>query len=372
MTARRALLSAAALAAATPMLARTASAQTSAVLPANAASTGSQRWRPPQRIGMGGNALGNGLGQITPDSDALGAMQAAWDNGIRLFDTSPWYGLGLSERRMGVFLGGKPREDFTLSTKIGRVLDPDQKLGLQNDVGAWRNAPPFRYRYDYTADGVRRSVEDSLQRMGLSRIDIVYIHDLAPSNADLGERWREQFEIARKGAMPALTRMREEGLIKAWGLGINDPEPGLMVLEAAEPDILLAATQYSLADHAEALRGLLPACQRRGVSIMVGAPLNAGFLSGRNRFNYGRSMPAAMVQKRQRLQAIAQAQKVDLRSAALHFANAHPAVSCIIPGARNAEQARQNAESMRGSIPSDFWGELKEANLIEAQAPTPV
>jgi D-threo-aldose 1-dehydrogenase len=338
-------------------------------LPRNEGGNG--RWRPPQRIGMGGVALGNGLKIVTTEADALGAMQAAWDNGIRLFDTSPWYGLGVSERRMGVFLQSKLRDGFTLSTKVGRVLEPDAKIGLRDDVANWRNAPPFRYRYDYTADGTRRSVEDSLQRLGVARIDIVYIHDLSPDNVDMGDKWREQFEVARKGAMPALAKMKEEGLIKAWGLGVNRPDPILATLEVAEPDIFLAATQYSLAEHEQALKGIIPACAAKGVSIMVGAPLNAGFLAGRDRFNYGTEIPAAMRQKREKLLAVAQRHKTDLRVAALHFLDAQPVVSCSIPGARNAQQARQNADALRTRVPADFWAELKQEKLIAADAPVP-
>jgi D-threo-aldose 1-dehydrogenase len=378
MTDRRSFLSAASFGAAalgaTALAGRGASAQTPTVsapapLPRN--EPGQGRWRPPQRIGMGGVALGNGLKIVTSEADALGAMQAAWEGGVRLFDTSPWYGLGLSERRMGFFLQSKLRDGFTLCTKVGRVLDPDPKMGLRDDVGAWRNAPPFRYRYDYTADGTRRSVEDSLQRLGLSQIDVVYIHDLSPDNEDLGDKWREQFEIARTGAMPALVRMKEEGLIKAWGLGVNRPGPILATLEVAEPDIFLAATQYSLLDHAQALKDIFPACAAKGVSIMVGAPLNAGFLAGRNRFNYGAEVPTAMRQKRERLQEVARKHETDLRIAALHFLDANPTVCASIPGARNAQQARQNADALRTPVPAAFWAELKERKLIAEGAPVP-
>ncbi|WP_338661157.1 aldo/keto reductase [Pararoseomonas sp. SCSIO 73927] len=383
MTARRSLLSAAtlgALLAPHVLAAQTRSGATTpgaasntstgSGLPMNAPRTGG-RWRPPHRLGLGGQPLSNGFGKVVSDETAIDVMNAAWDAGTRLYDTSPWYTLGRGERRMGQVLSSKPRDEFVLATKVGRLLNPDRELGLRR-VANWADAPPFRHVFDYTADGTRRSIEDSLQRMGLSRIDIVFVHDLSPSTRDLpGNDWRAQFEIARRGAFPTLARMKEEGIIKAWGMGVNDPEPITAALEVAEPDIFLAATQYSLADHAKALDGIIPAIQAKGASIMVGAPLNGGFLSGRDRFNYGGSIPAAMAEKREKMLRVARNHGVDLRVAALHFLNASPVVSCFVPGASSPEQPRQNAEAFRTTIPAAFWAEMRAEGLVDQRAPLP-
>jgi D-threo-aldose 1-dehydrogenase len=299
----------------------------------------------------------------------MGILQAAWDEGVRYFDTSPWYGLGLSERRFGIFFDDKPRDAFTLSTKVGRVLVPDAKVS-GTKVGNWAQVPPMRHDYDYSAAGVRRSIEQSLQRLGMARLDIVFVHDLSPDNKDMGDRWTEYFEQARTGAFPELTKMREEGLIKAWGMGVNTLPPALRAFEVADPDILLQATQYSIAKHADALHQLMPVVAKRGASVVVGAPLNDGFLAGGERFNYGK-IPPELRAKRSRIAALAQEHGTDLRTAALHFAIANPNVAAIIPGARSATQAVQNADSIRQKVPAEFWAALRRERLIEADAPVP-
>lgn len=334
-------------------------------LPTNEPSTNGH-YRPPYRVGMGGVPLGNGF-KPTTDGQAQGALEAAWAAGVRYFDTSPWYGLGLSERRFGHFLHNQDRDAYVLSTKIGRILKASETIPRT----MWKEPSPFSYEYDYTAAGTRRSIEDSLQRLGLLRIDIVFIHDLSPDNLDMGDRWTEYFEIATKGAIPELTRMREEGLIKAWGLGVNRIEPCLRALEAGDPDIFLSATQYSLMYHEDALNRLFPPCDKRGVSIVVGAPLNAGFLAGRDRYDYRGQMPEGFKTKRERMRTLAEQYGTDLRTAALHFCNAPTTVSAVIPGARDAQQARENAASMRQRIPAEFWAALKREGLIAENAPIP-
>ncbi|WP_050024686.1 aldo/keto reductase [Verrucomicrobium sp. BvORR034] len=323
-------------------------------------------YRPPHRFGLGGVAIGNGF-KPTPDPQAEETLEAAWANGVRYFDTSPWYGLGLSERRFGHFLHTQKREDYLISTKVGRLLKP----GQPSDKLLWKAPSPFVHTYDYSADGVRRSIEDSLQRLGVESIDIVFIHDLSPDNDDLGERWTEYFNIAAKGAMPALTKMREEGLIKAWGLGVNTIEPALATLKVADPDIFLSATQYSLMFHEDALNRLFPACDAHGVSIVVGAPLNAGFLAGLDRYDYRGKMPEGFKEKRARISALASKHGTDLRTAALQFTTAPSTVSATIPGARTAQQVTENAASMKVQIPAAFWAELKNEGLIAKNAPTP-
>jgi D-threo-aldose 1-dehydrogenase len=324
-----------------------------------------EKFRLNQNFGLGGVAIGNAF-RPTTEKQAWEAMEGAWEAGVRYFDTSPWYGLGMSERRFGHFLNEKKREDYILSTKIGRIL----KATKQPPGTMWANPSPFSYEYDYSAAGVRRSIEDSLQRMGINSIDIVFIHDLSPDNGDLGAKWTEYFKIAEKEAMPELTRMREEGIIKAWGLGVNTVEPILKTLEVADPDIFLSATIYSLIDHENALNNLFPACEKHGVTIVSGAPLNSGFLAGIDRY-YSTNIPPAFKEKRDRLNKIAAAHQVDLRTAALQFAAAPKVVSAVIPGTRYADQAKANVAAMKVKIPAAFWQELKKEKLIAAHAPTP-
>ena len=323
-------------------------------------------FRPLQRFGLGGVAIGNAF-RPTTDEQAQEALEGAWAAGVRYFDTSPWYGLGLSERRFGHFLHNKKREEYVLSTKVGRLLKPTQNIPKT----MWQAPAPFKYEYDYSAAGIRRSVEDSLQRLGIESLNIVFIHDLSPDNGDMKDKWTEYFKTAQNGAMPELTRMREEGLIKGWGLGVNTIEPILKTLEVADPDIFLSATQYSLMKHEDALNRLFPACEKKGVSIVVGAPLNAGFLAGADRYDYGDEIPAGFKEKRERISKIAQKHGTDLWTAALQFSAAPAVVSAVIPGTRSPVQAKENVEAMKVNIPAAFWAELKKEKLIAANAPEP-
>lgn len=321
------------------------------------------RFRPPTRLGLGGVALGNGFAPAT-DEQSEATLQAAWASGVRYFDTSPWYGLGLSERRFGLFLKDQPRDDFVLSTKVGRLFQGAPVPAKTQ----WKEPSPFSYRYDYSAAGVRRSIEDSLQRLGLGRIDVVFVHDLSPDNDDLGSRWTEHFEVAKKGAFVELSKLRKEGLIRAWGLGVNRAEPALRTLDVADPDVFLLATQYSLIEHQEAVEKTFPAIEKRGLSVVVGSPLNAGYLAGRDRYNYKGTVPEGALEKRKRLQTIANKYGVDLRTVALQFCAAPRVVSAVIPGARTAEQARANGQSLRVVIPPQLWQELKKEGLIHEAA----
>lgn len=329
-------------------------------------STKGQRYRLLVNFGLGGVAIGNGFFE-TPDAQAEETLEAAWAAGVRYFDTSPWYGLGLSERRFGHFLDAQKREDFFISTKIGRLMVPDRDF----KHGMWKGQLGFNYKYDYSAEGTRRSVEDSLQRLGLPSIDIVFIHDLSPDNGDMKDKWTDYFDIAAKGAIPELTKMREEGIIKGWGFGVNTIEPILKTLEISEPDIFLSAIQYSLMKHEDSLERLFPACEKHGVSLVIGGPLNAGFLAGVDRYNYGGTIPEGFKEKRERIAAIAKEHGTDLRTAALQFTAAPKVVAATIPGARSAKQVEENAVSMKAKIPAKFWDALKNEKLIAADAPVP-
>lgn len=320
-----------------------------------------------KKLGLGGVAMGNGFHENS-NMQIEEALTAAWNNGVRYFDTSPWYGLGLSERRLGHFLFQHKRSDYILSTKVGRILEPDDKFTPNPDL-LWHGKLNFKHRYDYTAAGVRKSVEDSLHRLGLSSIDMVFVHDLSPDNGDLGEDWVEQFEIAKKGAFPELTKMREEGIIKAWGMGVNTPQPILDCLEVADPDVMLVAIQYSLMEYDNALTTLFPAMEKRGVKAIIGGPFNSGFLANRDRFNYSNHMPEDMLEKRAEFNRILKNYRVDLSSLALQFCAANPNVAAVIPGASNSAQVVANAQSMTMKIPAEVWQEVKEAGLIPETAP---
>ena len=359
-------MGAAALAATSSFGAFAASSSGNAVLP-QSTKNNAGRWQPGYRFGLGGAPIGGTGGLGVSDGDALSILDNAWNAGARYYDTSPWYGLGLSERRFGMALHRKPRDEFILSTKVGRILTGAAKPA---DT-AWAQPDSFNYKYDYSASATRRSIEDSLQRLGLGHIDLVFIHDLSPDNGDITDRYDELLKQAIKGAMPELSKMRDEGIIKGWGMGVNTLPPILAANDNADPNVHLAACQYTLMDHRESLDKLFPSCEKAGASVVVGSPLNNGFLAGADRYNYGNSIPDGFKAKRAKMNQIAEAHGTDLRTAALQFCAEPDAVSSVIPGARKPEQPVENIQSMSASIPADFWAELKSEGLIEEDAPTP-
>ena len=321
------------------------------------------------KFGLGGVAIGNGFKQIS-DAEAEKTLEGAWEAGVRYYDTSPWYGLGLSERRFGHFLHNKKREDYVLSTKVGRVLKATKKV----PETMWNNPAPFDYKYDYSAEAVRRSVEDSLQRLGVESIDYAFIHDLSPDHNDEyeeGTTWEDHFEVAKKGAMPELEKMKEEGLIKAWGLGVNTIEPILITLEVAKPDVFLSAIQYSLVHHKEALERLLPAIEKSEARLINAAPFNAGLLAGQKRYNYDGKMPDDISDRYKKILKIAEKHKVNLVAASLQFSLAPKAAGTVLAGASKPEQVQENIKALEEKIPVEFWEELKQQNLIEQKAEVP-
>src|SRR3954468_6647029 len=322
------------------------------------------RFAPPGPLGFGGAPLGNMFAAID-EAQAEATLQAAWDSGIRYFDTAPHYGAGLSEHRFGAMLRQRPRDSYVLSSKVGRVLTPDPSI--TTGPPPFEAGLPFRARYDYTADGTLRSIEDSLQRLGLARLDIVYVHDIAEDAH--GQNWQEPFAAAMEGAGRALIRLRDEGVIRAWGLGVNRVEACEAALEKSDPDVFLLAGRYSLLDHA-ALHALFPRCAERGVHVVAGGPFNSGLLAGGAHFDY---VPASaeLLARRARLQEVCTAHGVDIRAAALQFCAAHPVVCAVIPGAKTPDKVVQNAALMHQSIPAAFWRALKDAGLLPLDAPTP-
>ncbi|HEY6487472.1 MAG TPA: aldo/keto reductase [Candidatus Cybelea sp.] len=326
---------------------------------------------PNKPFGLGGVPFGNEFAYLT-DGVAHATIEAAWNAGVRYYDTSPWYGLGLAERRLGAFLHQQPRAEYTLSSKVGKLLtasrDNHAKLYFPFTPS------PNDLRYDYSADGVKRSIEDSLQRLGVDALDVVFVHDLSPDNPWLPGPWEEQFEIARTGAFPALSRMRDEGVIKGWGLGVNSPEPILELMDVADANVCLLARQYSLIDHERALHEVFPKARARGMAFVVGSSLNAGFLSGSARFNYGKEnykIPPEAIEKRARLRAVAARYGVDLRTAALQFSLAPDVAVAIVVGCSSPQQVLAGYTSLQTSIPRAFWADLRSENLIESDAPIP-
>jgi D-threo-aldose 1-dehydrogenase len=322
------------------------------------------RFNPHGPLGLGGAPIGN-LFYRVPAHVAKETIEAAWAAGIRHFDTAPHYGAGLSERRLGDGLRAYPRDAYTLSTKVGRLLEPTASVP-EIDCG-FVGALSFRRKLDYSAAGAHRSVEDSLQRLGLPNLDVVYIHDVAEDW--LGPDWKKHFADAMAGAAKALSEKRRLGTIKAWGLGVNRVEPCLAALEAADPDIFLVAGRYTLLDQS-ALDRLLPACERRGVGVVIGGPYNSGLLAGGTTFNYEKA-PPALVARTQAIKEICDRYDVDLKAVALQFCAAHPAVVAVLAGARTPSEATENAALMGVPVPGAVWTELKEAGLIPETAPVP-
>jgi D-threo-aldose 1-dehydrogenase len=367
-----------AMAAAAAFLPRTSTAQVNTKdrrstnnMENNANSGSGVHYKPPFNFGLGGVPLGNEFAVVT-DKDAYAILEAAWSAGIRYYDVSPWYGLGLAERRYGSFLHNKKRSEYVISSKVGKLLKAS-KTAKNRELFPF-SPSPNDVIFDYTASGVRRSIEDSLQRLGIDSLDIVFVHDISSDNKLLPTSWQEQFDIAKKGAFPEMTRMREEGLIKGWGIGVNTPEPILRVLSEADPDVCLMASQYSLIDHKNALDQLFPAVRKKNASLVVGSSLNAGFISGSPRYNYGKDsykIPTEFLDKRKKLREVAANHGVDLRTAALQFSASPDVAAALIVGASSEQQILADYTSMQTKIPSEFWTELKAEKLIEQNARTP-
>ena len=330
-----------------------------------------QRYRPPFDFGFGGVAIGNEF-QFATDEQAEATLAAAWDAGVRYFDVSPWYGLGLAERRLGRFLARKTRSEFVISSKVGKLL----RASRDNEAKTYFpfTTSPNTPRFDYTADGVLRSIEDSLQRLGLDRLDIVFVHDLSPDNSYLPEDWEALWSVAERGAFPALTRLREEGVIDGWGMGVNCPQPILKCLDAADSDVHLLASQYSLIDHANAVERVFPKAREAGVSFVVGSALNAGFIGGEPRYNYGEDNTLIPGDKRERLvklRAAAERHGVDVVAAALQFSLAPDVVSALIVGTAKPDHVLANHAALRAKIPAAFWDTLRSEGILHPNAAIP-
>jgi D-threo-aldose 1-dehydrogenase len=305
------------------------------------------------RVGFGGAPLGN-LFSAVDDETATAAIDAAWQSGIRYFDTAPHYGLGLSERRIGAALRDRPRAEFVLSTKVGRILEPVSGPVNSSDDQGFDVPAASRRRWDFTADGVARSIEDSLERLGLDRIDIAYLHD--PD---------DHVEQALSEAYPALEKLRDEGLIRAIGVGMNQSAVPTRFVTETDIDVVLLAGRYTLLDQSAA-DDLLPAAEARDVAIVLGGVFNSGLLADpRNAATYNYvPAPPELVQRALAIEAVCLAHEVPLRAAALQFGLGHPAVAGALIGIRDADQARDCAAMAGVTVPETLWQDLRDRGLI--------
>lgn len=316
------------------------------------------------RLGLGCAPLG-GLQRGVSAEEAAGALDAALAAGMRYLDTAPYYGFGLSERRVGDAIRG--RSDIVLSTKVGRLLKP----GLPEDPAAfgWPDPLPFHPVFDYSHDGIMRSFEDSLQRLGLDRIDILYLHDIDRfTHGESGEQARH-FEEAMTGGYRALESLRRSGAVGAIGIGVNETRVCLEALERGDWDVFLLAGRYTLLEQGP-LSDLFPACARAGTRIVIGGPYNSGILVGGDTWNYA-AAPAELVERVGRMRAICAAHDVPLPAAALQFCLAHPVVASVIPGARTASEVADAIAWAGMTLPAALWSDLAGQGVIDPAAPVP-
>lgn len=310
------------------------------------------------RLGLGTAPLG-GLYEPVSDEAAEATIARAWDLGLRFFDTAPQYGNGLSERRLGAFLAGKPRESYVLCTKVGRLLRrPARPVG---EDAYYKGTPPERPLFDFSYDGVMRSFEESLERLGTGRIDVLHIHD--PD---------DHYDEAVAGAYRALDRLRSDGVIGAVGAGMNQSEMLASFARAGRFDCFLLAGRYTLLEQG-ALQDFLPLCQQQGIGVIIGGVYNSGILANPAlgaKFNYVDADPA-LIARALDLQAVCARHGVPLKAAAIQFPAAHPAVASILTGARNAAEIAENEALFRHPIPAALWEELRALGLIDPAAPTP-
>ena len=322
------------------------------------------------RIGFGSAPIGD-LRRAPSDAETRALLEAAWDAGIRYFDTAPLYGSGLAERRLGDFLRHKPRGEYVLSTKVGRLLVPDREWAMAR-VGDPR-AMPFRPEFDFTYGGVMKSFEQSLQRLGLDRIDILLLHDLGRYSQR--ERHEASLRDALEGGVRALVELRDSGAAKAIGAGVNEWEILDLLMDHARWDVFLLANRYTLLEQAVLDSGFLARCRREGVAIVIGAPLNAGILATGAvpgaKYDYAPAGEDILARVRA-IEEICRRNDVPLIRAALNFPLGHETVAAILPGFSRPEELATNLGHYREEIPQRLWDELKDAGLLHVDAPVPM
>ncbi len=320
-------------------------------------------------FGLGTAHLGELFAPVA-EADARATLEAAWDGGVRLFDTAPWYGRGLSEHRVGGFLRTLPRDEYVLTTKVGRTLHrpPDPR---NFDRSPWTGGLNFEIRFDYSYDGIMRAYEQALQRLALDTVDALVIHDLDAQHHGDGLQ-AHQKTLAESG-MRALGDLKADGQIKAVGVGINTSEALDAMVREFEVDFALVAMPYTLLDQRSLGTGLA-ACVERKISVIIGAPFASGILvrGSKSEAAYGYAKaPEAVRDKVRRIERVCDSHGVTLPAAALQFPLAHPAVVSVIPGAARASEVRENLASFAAPIPAAFWSDLQGKGLIDRAAPVP-
>jgi D-threo-aldose 1-dehydrogenase len=322
-------------------------------------------------LGYGTAPMAN-LYRAVSEQEAFGALDAAWATGCRYFDTAPLYGLGLAETRLNQFFRGKKRDDYVLSTKVGRILQlckPEERTG----IGKFFDVPNRREVYDFSYDGVMRSFEASLERLGLDRVDILFAHDLDVFNHKTQETLDHYLNQFMEGGYKALIEMRDQGVIKAIGAGVNEWQPCQWLLERGDFDLFLLAGRYTLLEQ-EALTSFLPLCEKRGAGIILGGPYNSGILATGAKpgawYNYNPA-PQNVLDKVAKIEAVCAKHSVRLIEAALNFPLTHPAVMSLIPGGQVAAEVEANLRILSAKIPAELWQDLKTHGLMREDAPTP-
>ncbi|KAA0098777.1 aldo/keto reductase [Mycolicibacterium sp. P1-18] len=325
-------------------------------------------------LGFGTAPLGNMYRNIS-DEEATATVDAAWAAGIRLFDAAPFYGAGLAEVRLGKALAKYPRDEYVLATKVGRLVLPelvDTSTRTFGDKGnIFKDGNANAIRYDYTAEGTTRSIAESLDRLGVDRLDYVFIHDLAQDFH--GDDWTSKFVEAQHGAFQVLDKLRDDGVITAWGQGTNKVEPIEIGLELSEPSAngMLLAGRYTILDHESALQRLMPLAIREDVDVIVGGPYNSGALVGGAHFEYG-PIPPEIADRVKTIATLCEKHDVPIKAAALHFSLAHPAVAAVIPGSSRPGRIVEDVAAIRFAVPEDFWRDLRDSGVVSTAAPLPV
>ncbi len=322
-------------------------------------------------MGFGTAPIGNLLRTVS-EKDAQDTLSEAWKSGMRYFDTAPLYGAGLSETRLNHFLRGKPRSQYVVSTKVGRLLQiskPSERLG----IGKFFDIPTRREIYDYTYDGIMRSLEFSLERLGLDAVEILFVHDIDIFNHGTAAARDAHVETLMKSGYGALVKLRDEKVIKAFGGGINEWEVAEILARQGDFDMFLLAGRYTLLEQ-KALDSFLPLCEERGIGIVLGGPYNSGILAVGAKpnatYNYSKA-PRDILERVRRIEAICRRHKVKLPEAALRFPLAHPSVVSVIPGGVTPQQVKLNVKTLAAKIPKALWRDLKAEGLMDERAPVP-
>lgn len=316
------------------------------------------------KLGMGTAPLGNLYRAIT-EEEAHETLEAMWDGGCRYYDTAPLYGLGLAETRVNRFLRGKPRDEYILSSKVGRLLEvspPENRTG----IGKFFDVPNRRQMFDYSYDGVMRSIELSLERIGVDSIDVLFCHDLDIFNQGSREVMEARMEDFLASGIRAMVSLRDQGVVKAIGAGVNENEAAQIMVERSDMDVILLAGRYTLLEQT-ALDSFLPLCEKRGVGIVVGGPYNSGILATGPvqgaYYNYDPA-PPEILERVRKIETICEKHDVKLIEAALHFPLLHPCVVSTIPGAQSVDQAKGNLEIIAKDVPAALWEELGAESLV--------